>query len=326
MQEKVSGISIQSGENKSTLDASAANGVILIGGTKNNKFIASGGADSLVYTGGKDVIEKFNAASDQISLSGGDLTKAKISKGSKSVKFKFGNKNALAIKSDSKIDSLTVDGQNYTFSKNAIAKGDKVTLTSEFSGTYKVAGGEVDGRLVEKNLTFKGTSTAESLIGGKKSTTFKGGGGADTLVGGTGKDIFFYAKGDTGNVTVLNFDYANDKINIKRTLSRVTNDNAGLKFEMDSGNSLTLSTDNLKNSINASNVLIKTDSTLYWFESDGKLYTSSNSSIKNQIRSVMRSKSNYNIVDLNCSTNLLKKGIATASETITFNASRYAKK
>ena len=128
-------------------DASAANGVILIGGGKNTKFIASGGAD---------------------------LAEAKISLGNKSIKFKFGSKNALALKNDSKIDSLNVDGENYAFAKNAIVKGGSVTLTSAFSGTYKVAGGAiVDGSLVEKNLTFKGTSAAESLVGGKKKQPLK---------------------------------------------------------------------------------------------------------------------------------------------------------
>ena len=132
-------------------------------------------------------------------------------------------------------------------------------MTNEFSGTYKVSNSVkiIDGSgNSNKNFTMQGTSGDETLIGGSadargrvKKVTFKGGGGADSLVGGDSKDTFFYARNDTGAATVSNFSYANDNLKIKRTISAngITKTSSGLVFDMGSGNSLTLNTDDKNN-------------------------------------------------------------------------------
>ena len=171
---------------------------------------------------------------------------------------------------------------------------------------------------------MQGTSTAESLIGGSganKKVTFKGGGGNDTLIGGDGKDTFFYARNDTGDVTVQKFDYTKDSLKVKRTISAngITKTSSGLVFDMGSGNSLTLNTDDKNNNIGSSNVLIKANNTLYWFEGSGDnygLYTAKDADSKAAIKSVLRNKSDYAIVDLNYSTNLVKGKVAKETETV----------
>ena len=334
----VSGISIQAGSGNNTfIDASAAGaGVTLVSNTKNDKFTGGIGNDTFIFTAGKDVITNYNE-SDSIVLDGAfSLGSAKITKSKKSVTLKFDSKNKLTIKADSgnNIGDISIGGQSYAFSKNAIIteSGTKASLTNEFSGTYKVSGSvaTVDGSAVtKKNFTIQGTSKAESLVGGSnKKTTLKGGGGNDTLVGGTGADTFFYAKSDKDNAQVYNFDYAKDQVKMKGTITGITKESDGLKFTTSTG-SLTLKQDDKNNPINAgSNVLIKANNTLYWFDTvDGKygLYTSTDKEVKSDIKSVMRDQDNYSIVDLNYSANLVKKGLATASKTVTFSASNYRK-
>ena len=339
VKENVADISIESGNNKSTLDASAANGVILIGGGKKNKFVASDGADSFIHNGGKDIIENFNAASDQISLSGDNLAEAKISLGKKSIKFKFDNKNALALKSDSKIDSLTVDGENYTFAKNAIVKGGSVTLTSAFSGKYKVAGGAtVDGSLAEKNLAFKGTSATESLVGGKKKTTFKGGGGFDTLVGGTGKDVFFYAKGDAGISTIANFDFGVDKLKIaNNTISEIKKDGDKIQFAMTNGKkggTSPIGWFNVDTSKTEKDIAIKANNTFYWFakedakDVDGNILAKAGDLItaNKKVTRAQVTTAGYGVIDLGYSTNLVKSKVAVKAGEFTFDSSGIRKK
>ena len=63
---------------------------------------------------------------------------------------------------------------DYVFGKNQFAVSDEstVSLTSQFGGSFKTKDTGytvVDGSKVEKNLTFKGTSANETLIGGNNS-------------------------------------------------------------------------------------------------------------------------------------------------------------
>ena len=240
---------------------------------------------------------------------------------------------------NSDLSKVKIDGEEYTFSKNAIAKGDVVTLTSEFSGTYKLDGiNTVDGGDVRKNLTYKGTSAPESLVGGEKKTTFKGGGGKDTLVGGTGKDIFFYAKGDAGTSEIQSFELGTDKLKIANgTIKEIATVSGGIQFDMTSGKKgdtattgsfkLTSSTGGV---IDTSKTLIKANNTYYWFakeaDSDysvkvGDLITASTKVTKAQANST-----GYGIIDLGYSTNLAKSTVAIKAGEYTFTSSGISKK
>ncbi|MBR4151380.1 MAG: hypothetical protein IKT98_00290, partial [Selenomonadaceae bacterium] len=221
----VSAVSIQAGDKNNTLiDASAAGGVSLYGGKKNDKLTGSEtAADTFVYTGGKDVIMNYGySTGDSISFDATkfDVDSAKITASKKSIKFKFNSKSTLMLKGDGiSGNKIKINDTEYVYAKNAIINGESsVSLTSAFSGTYKIDKDDkttlVDGHLVKKSLTLKGTSAAEKLIGGTSKTTFKGGGGKDTLVGGDGKDTFFFAKGDKDTVTIQNFDFTNDKLKL----------------------------------------------------------------------------------------------------------------
>ena len=322
LQGGVSGVSIGSGNNNTLIDASEANGVSLIGGAKNNKFIGSAGADMFVYKGGKDNIQDFDAK-DEITLDGDfDLNGAKISASNKTLKFKFTSKNTLTLKSDSTINSATINGGDYTFSKNAVGLNGTVSLTNAFSGTYNLAkdanDNTVDGSDVRKNLTFKGTDAAESLVGGQKKTTFKGGGGDDTFVGNeNSKDIFFYAKTDSGDKTIENFGFGskNDKIKIA---------NGTIKTISKSGNDITFSTNggSLKVKDAGSEVLIKANNTFYWFDDSNNLITADTKVTKAQAQAA----TGYEILDLNYSTNLVKSNLATKAGEFTFDSSGINKK
>ena len=250
------------------------------------------------------------------------LESAKITLSRKSLKFKFTNKNALTIKSDDSITSAQIDDKNYSFGKNSIINKDssEVTLTSQFSGTYKIDGvNDVDGKLVKKNLTFKGTSAAETFTGGQKKTTFKGGGGDDTLTGGAGKDVFFYAKGSTGTSTINDFDFTKDKVKIANgTIGKISTVSGGLQFDMTSGkkgDTGTVGSFKLTTT-NSNNVLIKANSTYYWFADADTASDTDGVAVGDLITADTKvSKANatstgYAILDLGYSTNLVKTGVA----------------
>ena len=321
-------ISITSGNVKSTLDASEAGvGVSLIGGAKNNKFVGSTGADLFVYNGGKDNVQDFDT-NDKISFGDEsfDMSGAKITASNKSLKFKFTSKNTLTLKSDGKISSASIDGGEYTFSKNAYSTGSgTVSLTSQFSGTYKVGkdsnATDIYGANVKKNLTFKGTSATESLVGGTKKTNFKGGGGNDIFVGNaSAKDTFFYAKTDSGDKTIQGFDFSTsskDKIKIASgTITGISKSGNDIDFTT-KGGSLTL-----KNEDNT-NVLIKANNTHYWFATENGDGYSSGELITADTK-VTRAQANatgYAIVDLGYSTNLVKTEVAVKAGEFTFDSS-----
>ena len=340
--DNVSDVNITAGNNKTTLDASeAGTRVTLTGGAKNDKFIASKGDDTFVYSAGKDVINGYTS-SDIITLDGDELKmeNAKITSSKKSLKFKFSSKNALAIKSDDTISSVQIGGGTYSFDKNAIISGGNVSLTSQFSGTFKTDDKDlstnatyVDGERVTKNLTFKGTTANETLVGGEKKTTFKGSGGVDSLSGGSGKDIFFYAKGDSGTSTIANFDFTTDKIKIANgTLGKIsTVTGGGVQFDMTSGKKGDISTTGSfkiassatytggeytkSNTFTNDKVLIKANNTYYWFaeaagtDINDKSYASG-ALITHDTKISKATANGYAVIDLGYSTNLVKSGIA----------------
>ncbi len=340
-----SNLAITAGDrNKTTLDASAAASgkISLIGGAKNDKLIGNTStvvSDTFIYTGGKDIIQNYGS-NDHISLGSfaSSLTSAKINAGKRSIKFKFSNKNALTIKpakGSTLGDALVIsDIPPYTYSKNAIASSSNVSLTSEFSGSYRLKNSNannVDGHLVEKNLTFRGTSSDETLAGGTKKTTFKGGGGSDSLKGGSGNDVFFYAKGDSGNATIADFDFNKDKLKIASgTITNISTVSGGIKFDMNNGkkNSANIGSFTVANSLGGGDIdttktLIKTNNTYYWFAQDAD--TTRDIKVGDLITADTKvSKSNatatgYAIIDLGYSSNLVKADVATKAGEFTFD-------
>ena len=356
LQEDVAGVSIQSGNNKATLDASLAGnedskvGVSLVGGAKSNRFIGSDYADTFYYTGGKDNITNFQINDGTNKITDAVSFDTDISK--KSIKFKFDSKNTLTLKGKNTISgALSVGDTPYTFDKNAYSTdgGESVSLTSQFSGTYKLSNGVslVGGDVVSKNLTFKGTSDAESLVGGTKKTTFKGNGGDDTLKGGTGKDIFFYAKGDEGNTEIQNFDFGTDKLKIANgTIGEISTVESGgkysIKFSMTSGkkgdekekasfNLTSYSNDGTAFTTDtASKVVFKANSTYYWFAQDNVIGADENGTsttlaergdlITWDRKVTAREVAGLDVIDLGYSTNLAKTGVAVKVTSSATNA------
>ncbi len=344
------GTSIQAGKNNTIIDASAAgHGVSLSGGAKNDKLIGSSYGDLFIYGAGKDVVQGFGT-SDSISLSdeqSAKLKSAKITASKKSIKFKFGNKDVLTIKSnDTMSGALNINGEDKIYFKNAIGSGVRTSLTSEFSGTFRTQDSKrtlsevtyVDGSKVKKNLTFSGSSEGETLIGSdsNKKTMFKGGGGADSLVGGDSKDTFFYAKGNTGDATIAKFDFANDKIKVSSgIISKIENLGSAIKFSMTNGKStdaavgsFTITSKGDGKSFDASKVAIKANNTYYWFTESGsdttKYYSASTGEeigagtlITTENRLKNAPSGGYVVIDLNYSTNLAKNDIVAVKATTT---------
>lgn len=332
------------------IDASGAGsaGVSLIGGAKNDKFTGSDGADMFVYTGGgKDVIQNFGAG-DQISLATDfKPLEANITSNRNFIKFKFDNKNMLTIKptkGDTLNGSLNVNGENRTYYKDAIVTSSgTASLTSKFGGTFKVKDytgvTTVNGSLSKNKLTIKGTTGAETLMGGTSKTTFKGGGGADSLVGGSGADTFFYAKGDKDTVTIADFDFTKDNLKIANgTIKQISVVDSKVQFAMKTGKTINDPTvgnfkldsyakykkengemvkDSNFTAPNTSQVLIKANNTYYWFANDAGTDVKGDPFAANALitsdKKISSSKaSGYQVIELNYSTNLVKAGVAVA--------------
>ena len=223
-------------------------------------------------------------------------------------------------KGDTLSGELTINGAARTYGKNSIADGGSVSLTSEFNGTYKVADNinYVDGHLTDKKLTIKGTTVAESLIGGKGKTLFKGMGGNDTLQGGTGADTFFYAKGDAGTVQIADFDFTKDKLKIAGgTLAKVSSISGGVQFAMKNGRGDSPEVGWFNVKTDAKDVLIKANNTYYWFAdgtetlaSDDTLTADKGALITSTSKISNSQISGYAVIDLNYSTNLIKSEVA----------------
>ena len=302
--------------------SSVTDGVFTVtGGSKNDKVTLSSAKELYTYNDGKDVLNGFGADD---SVSGVDMSQV-----TKVTKSGTGTKQTLTLKF--KNDSLTIKGatdtlkvvegtetKEYQFGKkNTIYVGGVASLTSGYSGTYTASSTDttIDGSASTKNLTIKGRSGADSIVAGSgNKTMLKGQGGDDTLVGGTGVDTFYYKKGETGAITIQNFGNNQDKIKISGSKAIAENGistSGDLAFTMTNGATITLE------DINVGNTLIKANNTYYWFDGDGfedvsgDIHNSGWVTSTNKISAAAaRGKSDFAIVDLGYSTNLVKAGLA----------------
>ena len=293
----VSDISITAGDsNNTTVNASAADGVTLIGGKKNDKFIGSeNNADVFVYgkvdvnSAGKDVIEDFVSANDVVSLGGFSMADIKkVNASTTSVKLIFNENNTLTIKGKKgtldKIKILDVGAaseKEYTFKKNAIILDEQASLTSEASGSFKldkIGVNYVDAKNVaKKNLTLTGTTNDDTIYSGGTKANLQGGGGDDLLVGGNGADTFVYLKGKEGDVTIQKFDFAKDKLKIaSSTIDKIESiSGGGVQFSLTDGkkDSSPIASFKVASSVSRSSestidpnkIAIKANNTYYWF-------------------------------------------------------------
>ena len=303
--------------------SSVTDGVFTVtGGSKNDKVTLSSAKEIYTYNDGKDVLNCFSADD---SVSGVDMSQV-----TKVTKSGTGTKQTLTLKF--KNDSLTIKGatdtlkvvegtetKEYQFGKkNTIYVGGVASLTSGYSGTYTASSTDttIDGSASTKNLTIKGRSGADSIVAGSgNKTMLKGQGGNDTLVGSdTGVDTFYYKKGETGAITIQNFGNNQDKIKISGSKAIAENGistSGDLAFTMTNGATITL------DKINVGNTLIKANNTYYWFDGDGFEDVSGDTHNSGWVTSTnkisaaaARGKSDFAIVDLGYSTNLVKAGLA----------------
>ena len=164
-------------------------------------------------------------------------------------------------------------------------------------------------------------------MGGEKKTTFKGGGGNDSLVGGTGKDIFFYAKGNEGTSTIANFGFGTDKLKIANgTISKIESLDGGVRFDMTSGkknDTANIGHFFVENATAGSKpIAIKANSTYYWFaggtetlasSAEGETLTANQGDLITLSKKVSaRDVSGYAVIDLGYSTNLTKSSYNVA--------------
>ncbi|MBR4903943.1 MAG: hypothetical protein IKZ53_04680 [Selenomonadaceae bacterium] len=334
----VKDIKITAGDkNNTTVDASAASGVTLIGGAKNDKFIGSeDNADVFVYgktsgKTGKDVIQNYGDG-DKVSLQGTNYSIDKVKKitaSDTSVKFMFDDAEALTIKGKKgDLDTISVNGTDYSFKKNAVINDGKASLTSAASGTFKLdklgvnyinATGTTD-----KNLTLTGTNEDDTIMSGGKKAVLKGNGGNDSLVGGSGADTFFYAKGNEGNVTIEKFDFGKDSLKIANgTITEIKKDNTDktITFSMNNGRkngdvigTFKLTTKGNGKTFDPNKVIIKANNVSYWFATGNETPYSDSDEVKIGRLITRGSKeavpTGWNVIDLGYSTNLVKTNVA----------------
>jgi len=320
-----SNIAVTAGNNvKTTLNAAGAGeGISLIGGKKDDKFTGSDNADTFVYAGGgKDQILNY-ASGDSISLSGFELSDIKnISATSSKVKLTFKTTNTLTVKGE--VSTLNINGENYTFNKDAIIDSDgKVSLTSGASGRKSTTtlGTNIDASFVTKNVRLNGNGDDDVLTGGTATTTLNGGkDGEDTLIGGTGKDIFEYTKGHTGNKTIQDFEFGKDVLDIANTtICDISTVSGGIEFSMASGRRSNdpIATFTLTGIENLDKVAIKAKSSYYWFANeaitetvDGETSTLASAGdliTSSAVKASTVANAGYDVIDLDYSLNLYKK-------------------
>ena len=161
------------------------------------------------------------------------------------------------------------------------------------------------------------------MTGGTKKTNFKGGGGDDSLVGGSGKDVFFYAKTDKGDATIADFDFSKDKLKIASgTINAISSISGGVQFEMKNGSfkidsfATYTSGEKADYTFKPTETLIKANSTYYWFAQEGGTDINGDTFVKGALithdTKVKKSDigSDYAVIDLGYSTNLVKTGVA----------------
>ena len=173
-------------------------GDYIIAGTGNDNISLGGGKDTYVYGGGKDVVYGFNNDSDTVVLTAGlSVKEAATSDNNLLVKVGSGSITFLNMaNSDVQIGDAIYHGDlvyNTEMTRATINGGDVSEIVS--TATF------IDGSGVSSNLTIdrSGTSTAQTIIGGKKNDIIYGGTGADSLIGGTGNDTII---GNGGNDTL----------------------------------------------------------------------------------------------------------------------------
>ena len=182
-------------------------------GIANETITTGKGKDTIIYSGGNDIITDYAAGSDVIqfskdyaaSINGSDVIFT-MNDGSGTLKVK----NAINSKGVSQ--KITVTNKNGLTSAQAygmasISVGASDGETVEANSVVEVA----NASKRSKSVYLLGNSNKNSLMGGTKADTLDGGTNDDVLTGGKGNDVFIYG---SGNDTITDYTVKQDKIQI----------------------------------------------------------------------------------------------------------------
>ena len=238
------------------------------GGRGNDTLTGGKGNDVFIYSknGGKDVITDY-ATGDKIKISGGKISKAKISGsdvvltvGTGSVTVKnakgkslslidsFGNgfSTILGGKSATGGSAQALTLKNSSKAAVTLDSGVKIADASARTKAIKIVGNSSANTISggSKNDTIYGKSGNDSLFGGSGNDKIYGGDGNDTIIGGKGNDslwggdddnVFVYAKGD-GKDIIFGFE-DDDMLKITGAFSASYNRSKGeISFKVGSTN------------------------------------------------------------------------------------------
>ena len=192
-----------------------------IGGAGNDTFIANGDIDTLSGGAGNDVFNMGSHFNANDRLNGGGNTNTLILNGDYSAGIVFQSQTTLNIQKVqltaghsyllTPADSSVAAGKIMQVDGHTLGAADRLTFvgSKETNGFYQLIGGACN----------------DVLTGGQSNDTFNGGGGSDQMKGGGGADTFVYSHvaDSTGTThdTIVNFDFAIDKIDLWVTIAGV---------------------------------------------------------------------------------------------------------
>ncbi len=216
LQSSVESFSAKTYSNLATIDGAATGAIEILGNSKANSIKAgtgnatiSGGkgkdtiyggdgADIFIYAkgDGKDVIQNYGDG-DVISLgSGATIKDAKIKRGDSTIKIGSGS---ITVNDKTEFTLTSSSGNDTVFSNGIFVGEDTAKVLGSFSDTIDLGTlgvSTADASEAKKKVTINGSSSADSILGGKGKDTLLGDYGDDTLEGGKGNDILNGGAGD----------------------------------------------------------------------------------------------------------------------------------
>ncbi|MBR1397531.1 MAG: hypothetical protein IJ563_08375, partial [Selenomonadaceae bacterium] len=192
--------------------------VELIGNDKDNTLIGGTKNDTFVYTGGNDVITNYNPKQkDVIELK--DTTLSTYHIDGKDVVLELANGKTLTVNNGKGQTITFVDSDGNSTSDTALYNDyNEKVLTNTDAAKFEAT---IDSRIITIDASKRDTKHAIEIIGNAQDNTIYGGKGNDTLAGGSGADFFVYVNG-SGKDVITDYEVGADVIQLgaKTTISK----------------------------------------------------------------------------------------------------------
>lgn len=180
----------------------------------NVTFTGSASADNMYGTVNNDTLVGSGGNDNLYGKSGDDVYRYSLGDGSDTIRDESGAADQLVFDASISIDDVRLwkDGNDLEL----YIGSEKITLYRQFLASYDYHIESMkfsDDTVIDltDNLTFTGTSSAESVNGTANDDTLVGSGGDDYLYGQAGSDTFLYSLGD-GSDTIRDSAGSADQI------------------------------------------------------------------------------------------------------------------